>query len=146
MSSEPDTVVLTCSPLVENMPYALSTRKIQDTAPSANTVWLDRATPFVAQFPALPTAHFLANLSTGVEVGAGDDALIAGFITQGGPTKRILVRALGASLASSGIDNALGDPVLDLYDGTGALIATNDNWQCQPTGDHRQRAGSGFGQ
>jgi hypothetical protein len=36
---------------------------------------------------------------------------------------------LGSSLTPSGISNALADPVLDLYDGTGALIASNDNWQ-----------------
>ena len=129
MSSEPDTVILTCSPLVENAAYSLSTRNIQDTAPSANTVWLDRATPFVAQFAPLPTAHWLANLSTRVEVGSGDDAVIAGFITHGGPTKRMMIRALGGSLTSSGIADLLADPVLDLYDGNGALIATNDNWQ-----------------
>ena len=70
MSSEPDTVILTCSPLVENATYSLSTRNIQDTAPSANTVWLDRATPFLAQFAPLPTAHWLANLSTRVRLGA----------------------------------------------------------------------------
>ena len=129
MSSEPDTVILTCSPLVENAAYFLSTRNIQDTAPSANTVWLDRATPFVAQFTPPPTAHWLANLSTRVEVGSGDDAVIAGFITRGGPTKRMMIRALGSSLTSSGVTNVLADPVLELYDGTGALIATNDNWQ-----------------
>ena len=129
MSSEPDTVILTCSPLVENASYSLSTRNIQDTAPSANTVWLDRATPFVAQFAPLPTAHWLANLSTRVEVGSGDNAVIAGFITRGGPTKRMMIRALGSSLTSSGIADALADPVLDLYDSTGALIATNDNWE-----------------
>ena len=129
MSSEPDTVILTCSPLVENATYSLSTRNIQDTAPSANTVWLNRATPFVAQSAPLPTAHWLANLSTRVEVGSGADAVIAGFITRGGPTKRMMIRALGSSLASSGIENALADPVLELYDSTGALIATNDNWQ-----------------
>jgi hypothetical protein len=129
MSSEPDTVILTCSPLVQGATYALSTSNIRDTAPSANTVWLNRATPFVAQFAPLPTAHWLANLSTRVEVGSGDDAMIAGFITQGGPTKRIMIRALGSSLTSSGINDALADPVLELYDGTGALIATNDNWR-----------------
>ncbi|MEO7723903.1 MAG: hypothetical protein ABIU29_04330, partial [Chthoniobacterales bacterium] len=128
MSSEPDTVILTCSPLAEGFTYSLSTKNIQDTAPSANTVWLDRATPFVAQFAPLPTAHWLANLSTRVDVGSGDDALIAGFITRGGPTKRVIIRALGASLASSGINDTLADPVLELYDGTGALIASNDNW------------------
>jgi hypothetical protein len=129
MSSEPDTVILTCSPLTQNATYSLSTRDIQDTAPSANTVWLNRATSFVAQFAPLPTSHWLANLSTRVEVGSGDDAMIAGFITRGGPTKRMMIRALGSSLASSGIENALADPVLELYDGTGALIASNDNWQ-----------------
>ena len=129
MTSEPDTIILTCSPLVQDATYSLSTRDIRDTAPSANTVWPNRATPFVAQFAPLPTAHWLANLSTRVEVGIGDDAMIAGFITSGGPTKRIMIRALGSALASSGIANALADPVLDLYDGTGALIATNDNWQ-----------------
>ena len=129
MGSEPDTVVLTCSPLVQNATYSLSTRNIQDTALSANTVWLDRAIPFVAQFAPVPTAHFLANLSTRVDVGTGDDAMIAGFITRGGPTKRMMIRALGGSLAASGVENALADPVLDLYDSNGVLIATNDNWQ-----------------
>ncbi len=129
MSTEPDTVILTSSPLVANMSYSLSTRNIQDTAPSANTVWLDRATPFVAQFTPLPTAHWLANLSTRVEVGSGDDVMIAGFIARGGSTKRMMIRALGSSLGSFGIVDALADPVLELYDGSGALIATNDNWR-----------------
>jgi hypothetical protein len=129
LSTEPDTVILGCSPLVENATYSLSTRNIQDTAPSANTVWLDRAIPFVAQFAPLPIAHWLANLSARVEVGSGDDAVIAGFITRGGATKRMMIRALGSSLASNGIADALADPILDLYDGTGALIASNDNWQ-----------------
>ena len=129
MSSEPDTVILTCSPLVQNSTYSLSTSDIQDTAESANTVWPNRATSFVAQFAPLPVAHWLANLSTRVEVGVGDDAMISGFITKGGTTKRIMIRALGSSLAASGIENALADPVLDLYDGAGNLIATNDNWR-----------------
>ncbi len=129
MSSEPDTVILTCSPLVEGFPYSLSTRDIQDTAPSANTVWPDRATPFVAQFAPAPVANWLANLSTRVEIGHGDDASIAGFITRGGETKRMLIRGLGASLVSSGIADALADPVLELYDNAGVLITINDNWQ-----------------
>ncbi len=129
LSSEPDTVILTCSPLVEGFPYSLSTRGIQDTAPSANTVWPDRATPFVAQFAPAPVAHWLANLSTRVEIGHGDDASIAGFITRGGDTKRILIRGLGASLVASGVANALADPVLELYDNAGVLLTNNDNWQ-----------------
>ena len=41
----------------------------------------------------------------------------------------MLIRGLGASLVSSGIANALADPVLELYDNAGVLLATNDNWQ-----------------
>ena len=61
-------------------------------------------------------------------MGAGDDAVIAGFIAQGTSEKRILVRGLGPSLADKGVTGALADPVLELYDGAGNLITTNDNW------------------
>ncbi len=128
MSSEPDTVILTCSPLAEGFTYSLSTRGIQDTAPSANTVWLNRATTFVAQFAPAPIAHWLANLSTRVEIGSGDNASIAGFITRGGQTKRMLIRGLGPSLVAGGVADALADPSLELYDNNGALLAMNDNW------------------
>jgi hypothetical protein len=132
MGDEPDTVILSCSPLVAKATYSLSTQNIQDTAPSANTVWLERATSFVAQSAPLPVAHWLADLSTRLEVGTGDDAGIAGFITRGGPTKRMMIRALGSSLESKGITNALADPVLELYDGDGVLITSNDNWRDNP--------------
>jgi hypothetical protein len=39
-----------------------------------------------------------------------------------------MIRAIGPSLSSSGIINALADPILELHDSTGALIATGDNW------------------
>jgi hypothetical protein len=41
----------------------------------------------------------------------------------------VAVRAIGPSLASFGIAGALQDPTLELHDGNGALIASNDNWQ-----------------
>jgi hypothetical protein len=31
-------------------------------------------------------------------------------------------------LALSGVPNVLADPTLEVHDGTGALIASNDNW------------------
>ncbi|MEO5720629.1 MAG: kelch repeat-containing protein [Chthoniobacterales bacterium] len=67
-----------------------------------------------------------ANISTRLRVGSGDNVLIGGFIVTGLGSKRILVRAPGPSVPVSG---ALVDPVLELYDGTGRLLATNDNWQ-----------------
>jgi hypothetical protein len=40
-----------------------------------------------------------------------------------------MVRALGPSLAQAGVSGTLDDPVLELHDATGAVIATNDNWK-----------------
>jgi cyclophilin family peptidyl-prolyl cis-trans isomerase len=71
----------------------------------------------------------LANISTRASVGVGDDALIGGFILSGDAPKRIVVRALGPSLADFGLTNFLADPTLELHDSSGATIATNDNWQ-----------------
>ena len=40
----------------------------------------------------------------------------------------MIVRAIGPELTQYGVPNALNDPTLELHDGTGALIASNDNW------------------
>jgi hypothetical protein len=71
----------------------------------------------------------LANLSTRVQVGTASDVAIAGFIVTGNTAKQVVVRGLGPSLAAAGVQGALGDPVLDLYDASGNLISTNDDWQ-----------------
>lgn len=78
--------------------------------------------PFVA------AAEKLANISTRISVGTGDNQLIGGFIVTGTQPKKIIVRAIGPSLGQSGVGNLLADPTLELHDQTGALIAANDNW------------------
>jgi cyclophilin family peptidyl-prolyl cis-trans isomerase len=65
------------------------------------------------------------NLSTRMQVGTGDNALIAGFIMRGAASKRLVVRALGPS---TGLGGAVANPTLELHDATGATLATNDNW------------------
>lgn len=71
----------------------------------------------------------LANLSTRGFVQTGDNILIAGFITGNRNANiNVLVRAMGPSLAAQ-LPAALADPTLELHDGNGALIGTNDNWQ-----------------
>jgi len=70
----------------------------------------------------------LANLSTRGFVGIGDNVMIAGVIIGNGDSPIIVLRAIGPSLASSGIANPLLDPTLELHDGNGALIDSNDNW------------------
>jgi hypothetical protein len=54
--------------------------------------------------------------------------MIGGFIVAGGVSKRVIVRAIGPELTQYGVHNALADPTLELHDGAGALIASNDNW------------------
>jgi len=83
----------------------------------------------------------LANISTRAVVGAGDDALIGGFIVRGDTPKRLILRAIGPSLGDAGLKNVLADPVLEVHDGTGALIASNDNWQDDPNSQAVAEAG-----
>jgi hypothetical protein len=71
----------------------------------------------------------LANISTRLNVGVDDDVLIGGFIVRGSQPKRMILRATGPSLAGYGVIGAMADPTLELHDSTGAIIATNDNWQ-----------------
>ncbi len=71
----------------------------------------------------------LANLSTRVQVGTASNVGIAGFIVTGNSAKQVVVRGLGPSLATVGIQGALSDPVLELYDATGNLLASNNDWQ-----------------
>jgi uncharacterized protein GlcG (DUF336 family) len=78
--------------------------------------------------PFTVVAEKLANISTRVEAGAGDNRLIGGFIVTGTASKKVIVRAMGPSLSDSGLSGALADPILELHDSSGALIATNDNW------------------
>lgn len=70
----------------------------------------------------------LANISTRGFVGTGNDVLIGGFIAGNGPAK-VIIRALGPSLGAFGVAGALADPTLELHDGDGALVASNDNWR-----------------
>ena len=55
--------------------------------------------------------------------------MIGGFIVQGTAPKRVIIRAIGPELAQYGVPNPMADPTLELHNGTGALIASNDNWQ-----------------
>jgi hypothetical protein len=79
----------------------------------------------------------LGNISTRGFVDAGENVMIGGLIA--GPvssaTGLILVRAIGPSLSAFGVANALQDPTLELHDGNGGLLASNNDW-----GDTQQTA------
>jgi len=69
----------------------------------------------------------LANISTRVRVGVGDNVLIGGFIINGTQSKMVMVRAIGPSLVVNGVGGVLSDPVLELH-GASGVIASNDDW------------------
>ncbi|MFL6542681.1 MAG: pectinesterase family protein [Chthoniobacterales bacterium] len=74
------------------------------------------------------------NLSTRLVAQTGDNVAIAGFILRGTEPKPVVVRALGPSLAQSGIEDALSNPTLALRSANGMLVSFNGNWQhTQPT-------------
>ena len=64
-----------------------------------------------------------------MKVGSGQNVLIGGFIIQGSQPKTLILRAIGPSLVSSGVQNVLANPVLELRDSAGALVASNNDWQ-----------------
>lgn len=74
----------------------------------------------------------LANISTRGLVETNDNVMIGGLIVGGANADgkaTVLIRALGPSLASSGLQGVLADPILELHDSNGGTITTNDNWK-----------------
>jgi hypothetical protein len=82
-------------------------------------------------FATVPPASSALNISTRLPVGSGQSVLIGGFIIQGPIAKAVMIRAIGPSLPLTG---ALQDPVLELHDSSGAIIASNDNWRSTQIG------------
>lgn len=71
----------------------------------------------------------LANLSTRLRVGTANSVAIAGFIIIGNSAKQVVVRGLGPSLTTVGVQGELIDPVLELYDSGGNSLGGNNDWQ-----------------
>ena len=76
-----------------------------------------------------PPAAQTVNLSTRMRVLTADKVGIGGFIITGTVPKRVLVRALGPSLAQFGLSNLLGDPTITLNGPAGFAPVVNDNWK-----------------
>jgi hypothetical protein len=83
----------------------------------------------------------MANISTRGFVDTGDNVMIGGFILgNSSQVSRILVRGIGPSLMALGISNALTNPTLELRDGNGALLGSNDNWKLNDQTQQSQEA------
>jgi hypothetical protein len=68
----------------------------------------------------------LANISTRGLVQTDDNVMIGGIIVLGTEPTSSVIRAVGPSLPVPG---PLADPTLELHDGNGMLLASNDNWK-----------------
>ena len=73
----------------------------------------------------------LANIATRGSVQTADNVMIGGFSLGGSSINpvKVVVRAIGPSLGSAGVNNALSNPTLQLFDSNGQNVASNDNWQ-----------------
>ncbi len=79
----------------------------------------------------------LANISTRGFVQTGDNVLIGGFIIDPTEDARVLIRAIGPSLADGAapVPDPLANPFLELRDQDGALVTSNDDWQDTARGE-----------
>lgn len=73
----------------------------------------------------------LANVSSRGIIGTGDNVLIGGFFAgpQTAAVTGVVFRAIGPSLTQFGVPGAMQDPMLEIHNGNGDLIASNDDWQ-----------------
>jgi hypothetical protein len=84
-------------------------------------------TPPPSPTPIAALANVLGRLSTRAQVNTDQQVLLSAFAVTGSGTKKVLVRALGPSLA--GVAGRLANPTLELRDSNGSLISANDNWR-----------------
>jgi hypothetical protein len=83
----------------------------------------------------------LGNLAVRADVKTGNNVLISGLILGGSTPKRILLRAIGPSLQSQLGSGVLHDPFLELHDGNGAILTSNDNWKGAPNASEIEASG-----
>jgi plastocyanin len=99
----------------------VGTVMVVNASPTPNPTPTPSATP--------PTTSILGNISTRSFVQTVDNVMIGGFIVQGTQPKTVIIRAIGPELIPFGVPNVLADPTLDLHNGAGTMIASNNNWQ-----------------
>lgn len=70
----------------------------------------------------------LFNVSARSQVGTGDGVLIAGFSIAGSGQRKLLVRAVGPTLAQYGVTGVLANPTLAIYTLAGTKLQEDDDW------------------
>jgi sugar lactone lactonase YvrE len=75
-----------------------------------------------------PPRALALNIATRLAVQGGENVLIGGFIITETGGKSVVIRGIGPSLASVGVQGALQDPVIEVHYPSG-FVVTNDNWK-----------------
>jgi hypothetical protein len=70
--------------------------------------------------------HALANVST-LATTSGSEPIVSGFVISGTTSRRVLVRAVGPTLASFGVRDALKQPLLEVYE-SDQVRGRNSSW------------------
>jgi hypothetical protein len=78
--------------------------------------------------------HALVNISTLARLNSANDAVVSGFVISGSSNRSVLVRAIGPTLSAFGVVDALGQPVLSVFQGD-RLVATNSGWASTGSGN-----------
>ncbi len=71
----------------------------------------------------------IVNISTRGFVLTAENVMIAGLIVTGSEPSQLVIRAIGPSLDAFGVPTPLADPFLEIHDGNGTIIQTNNNWR-----------------
>ncbi len=114
------------SALTATLAPGIYTMKLSDAATDAGGLAL--AELYDASVDPTGATQKLINLSSRGQVGTGNTVLVCGFMVSGTTAKTVLIRGVGPSLAPYGLTGLLADPVLNVYDSSGNLVATNNDW------------------
>ena len=70
----------------------------------------------------------LSSLSIRAIAGTGDQTLIVGLEIAGSGTKQVLLRGIGPTLSQYSVTGVLSDPLLKLFNASGAQTNQNNDW------------------
>jgi hypothetical protein len=70
----------------------------------------------------------LVNVASRGFVGTGNNVIIPGFVVSGDATMRVLIRAVGPTLGTFGVEGVVADPRFEFFGPGNSMVGTNDNW------------------
>jgi hypothetical protein len=123
---------LTVTPPVETA----TTSVAHDTTVIAKVPLLTAAAPEQATNRAR-----VKNISARMQIGEGR-SLILGFVVGGEYPRNVLLRAAGPALGRFGVDGYIEQPLLQLFNGDGLLVASNAGWSGTAVADAAVRCGA----